>query len=110
MVQWQQGKLLSEQFGEISLSVLSPQGLRLIFYAMATDTLSLPFVQQAISNQIIHDTFRYLRTKSSVITLEQMISATATYIKKLAEDKAERDELLANLPGGETIVGVYPQA
>lgn len=106
-VQFQQGRLIVEQFGSISLAALSPLALQMIFFAKACKSLHYDFAKISITNQLIYDTFNVLRYRSNTITLEQIISAAATYMKDLSKDPEEQD-LLAELQlSGELIGGRY---
>lgn len=106
-VQFQQGRLIVEQFGEISLAALSPLAIQMIFFAKACKSLHYDFARISITNQLIFDTFNVLRYRSNTITLEQIISAAGTYMKDLSKDKDEQD-LLAELQlSGELVGGRY---
>lgn len=106
-VQFQQGRLIVEQFGEISLASLSPMALQMIFFVNACNCMEYEFAQKAITNQLVYDTFAVLRYRSNVITLEQIISASATYMKVLSKDEDE-SKLMTELElSGELLGGKY---
>ena len=106
-LQFQQGRLIVEQFGEISLAILSPLAIQMIFFAQSCKSLHYDFAQKAITNQIVFDTFNTLRFRSNTITLEQVISASASYISDLGKTGSE-DDLSKELQlSGELIGGKY---
>lgn len=87
------GANLQEQYGEASLTVVSPRSRRMITLASNAGKLDLPFVKKAIQRALVNDGLEFVRNKSSIVTIENMLSAGMKGSKQTINDFEENEIL-----------------